>query len=1160
MAKQELMLTLSNLFFRSGVLRYKAKLITFGMLFIVLSAILIFELQLKASLNREINENQKINLNEVSSELAKKLSQYTRQLTFLHATPPVAGLAEAFYETGPDARVSFQQWQEQLQSIFTAFLENNWEYNQLRIILNNEEGMELIKVERKDSIIHVVPPDRLQSKAHRDYYPASVQFPHPVAHIFPIVLNQEFGEIEIPYHPTIHVSIPIFGPHGERFGFMIGNINARLLLRSLTALLGPDQPLIITDPDGYFIIHYDKNVEYSKDLHTSHRWQNYFIDEPTPIPNLTISRAIGDNSVYTASTQRVTFNTNKDTGYMTLALLAPESTYNALANDRRLVFYATIGMCVVLFSAIIRVLYRSSQRNFFLAESRAEAHAIVSGSKDAIIGINAQGLITSCNATAEQIFALSFPHIKNKHINEIDLPIATDDIMKTLEHPKNITDIECELAAKNHRTAKTLVCTLAPIIVRGIHTGTALIFNDVTLERQALRKNARINDELEAKISQRTKELQIAQEKALKSSDIKSRFISTISHEMRTPLNGIVSAITLLKKHLRQQDLSRFIEILATSTNSLNVLINDILDLSKIEAGKLELSPRYFNPLGLVEGVVKAQGPKAVEKGLELLLDTSQLTLSKIETDPHRLTQIINNLLSNAIKFTESGLITISVMSDIDELNTAVLHFTVTDTGIGVAEHEQQKLFKNFSQASENISSKYGGSGLGLAICQELVQLMDGNISLTSKENQGTQVSFYIKSYGWENHSFQYLSSLIHKTFAVFGSSPTLLELLSKQLTAKGGKVLKSTNIDALLRTHQGQLDHIIIEQSWLDNTQTTALNALIKQQPKLPITLLIQQDSVFRELREIRHNTLALPIVESELMAALLPNTHHGQSATHSGDMLSGTNYSISGLGHKTLLIVDDNDINIEVAAAMLSDFNLTILTANNGQEALTLLNEQNAKNKTIDCILMDCNMPEMDGYTCTAAIRKGHAGAAYQAIPIIAMTANALRGEREKCIAAGMQEFITKPIQYDSFLETLYTWLTQSIDHNKDKKTVTLINDSAKNSTPIWNKPVALQRLMGKETLLKKVCTLFVNSIAAQTEQLKLAITTLETEQVKQLSHSLKGQAGDIGAEKLYEIAAQLEVLAKANDLDEITRVAPTIFPVIEQTQQVLETYINA
>ncbi|NVJ59411.1 MAG: PAS domain S-box protein [Gammaproteobacteria bacterium] len=512
--------------------------------------------------------------------------------------------------------------------------------------------------------------------------------------------------------------------------------------------------------------------------------------------------------------------------------------------------------------------------------------------------------------------------------------------------------------------------------------------------------------------------LRKAKEEAENATKIKSDFLASMSHEIRTPINGVLGMLSLLKQQELEHTAKHQVELAYSAGESLLSVINDILDFSKIEAGKLDIEYIEFDLLAFVQSVVENFEIKAEEKNIELLVDISEIGFQQVSCDPGRLRQILNNLLSNALKFTEKGVVklTCNIMQNDQGF---YLECRVKDTGIGISQEQQQRLFLDFTQADSSTTRKFGGTGLGLAIVKRLCELMGGEISVYSNLEEGSEFSIRVKL----NNVSQPMNELVKNTVKK--------DLLSTYVMVKddlnGEQVIQQLNQFNVSFNRIKKLDEcesivvpsrLIISEDCYHNDsdlEKALSNTHIAQ------IILIKSVSSHKSLKSLTQSfpnvhdlTLFKPVTLMGLLSCFEPIVCSISPKTHTdAENLKSLNLSV--------LLVEDNRVNQTVAKAMLTKLNLSCEIANNGLEALSIL--QN-KSNTIDLVLMDCQMPQMDGYQATAEIRNGTCGDSNKEIPIIALTANALKGDKERCLAAGMNDYLSKPLSIDRLNEMLVKW----------------------------------------------------------------------------------------------------------------------------------------
>jgi signal transduction histidine kinase/CheY-like chemotaxis protein len=532
-------------------------------------------------------------------------------------------------------------------------------------------------------------------------------------------------------------------------------------------------------------------------------------------------------------------------------------------------------------------------------------------------------------------------------------------------------------------------------------------------------------------------------------SKTKSEFITNVSHEIRTPMNGVLGMLELLSTTKLDEEQHHKVSIAKSSANTLLTLINEVLDFSKIESGKLELDIIDVDINKLIEETTESIAFHAHQKDIELILDTTNLPKQLIKTDPSKIGQILTNLLGNAVKFTKAG--EILVTASIEKNNNYwQLTCSVSDSGIGIPSDKTSTLFDSFTQVDSSTTRKFGGTGLGLNISQRLCHLLNGTISVTSEENVGSCFTFTVDVLESNNKITTPVIApltLNNKNILIAENSKTSSLILAKKLERLGANVIQVDSQLSLIehmnkKSSNEKIDLTFISENFsadIDKPTNEFSNALIHSNTIFILMVYLNKPHFKKQLSLIGFNYLLNKPVFSQALHKLLHsldnNVEKTDVETANSDisviapdkpLIKNSNNDSTKQSNtfsdKRLLLVEDNRVNQMVAMGVLKRLGFTATIANNGQEAVELLSQSNE----FSLVLMDCLMPEMDGYETTKAIRSGKANAENIDIPIIALTANAMKNDKEKCLNVGMNDVLTKPINVTQVEKTLKHWLS--------------------------------------------------------------------------------------------------------------------------------------
>lgn len=1115
-------------------------------LFLTLSAGIYYHAQ--SSIRNESLNNQIIALKQIEFYLNDQLDSDRKQIRFIAQLPAIEAIVQNLtHSITSDSRGynTLSQWKRHLQETFLSFVKTNPEIRQLRFIGIADKGRELVRVDNRQGLAQVIADEQLQSKGTSDYFKEITRSPNGSIYFSDIEFNRELGKIELPEWPTYRLAVRIYDAGHTLFGFVIINYNAEALLQGLTNMHHSGGVFFLNER-GDFLQHPDSSIAFAFERGDPVTWQDYSGQAALTTGSETwqqIKQPDGELLNYIAS--EINLGSSNQPKPFTIIKTLSEKSIQAQIYKQ---FLATFTGLLIIFSVALTVVFLyqkalSARRE--LQKTESNFRAIVLGSSEAIITVDREACIKDWNPAAERLLGYNNQTMGNLNICHVIADTEESSVCQVAVRDVIADGMtrSYEVQIKNHKGQDRHVeMTLSAI--KDNHdnqrsASAAVIIHDITAVKQAQAMQIKHNQELEQQVEARTRELKNAVSEARTATELKSRFLANMSHEIRTPMNGIFGMLGLLRKgplSLRQQ---QQLELAESSVKSLTLLINDILDFSKIEANKLELEYIDFDLHRLLHACIQSISSITHSKDIELIAHLTDIKTPWVNGDSNRIRQVLNNLLSNAVKFTVSGQVCLKAAADLREDKTVWLTCSVQDTGIGINTDKLPGIFSSFSQEESGISREYGGSGLGLAICKQLCELMGGSISVISKKGDGSTFTFSIPLNPattlaqprfkpevsghniWIDTTQAGTSANLTNMFHHWGADVTLSE------ADRFDEIYHSKPYDLLVvnSINYNRLQPDIDSYRQQNNRSAQVLIIENGQAPDLIDPVALDSHTVL----------IDSPVTLVSLSGAL--------EAVHSDQKRPDNEQSVThtpqlNFHNRSLLVVDDHRINREVLQGLLEDFKAHVLHAQNGEEAIQILLNQHNDDSVL-AIIMDCQMPVLDGYEASRKIRSGDAGPVYKNVPIIALTAAALQGEKEKCLQAGMNDYLSKPFEPATLTQILCQWLPHYIEVPSPilNAEATTEPDDSQPHAPLWDKHRALQQLNQKQALLQRILEIYLKSVPQALETIQQAAASGDITQLISTTHGLKGTSDNVGASRIAARARQLELHALQMSEQEIS-----------------------
>jgi PAS domain S-box-containing protein len=761
----------------------------------------------------------------------------------------------------------------------------------------------------------------------------------------------------------------------------------------------------------------------------------------------------------------------------------------------------------------------------------------------AIVTLDLNENIISCNPAFEQLFSYTRAEVVGKNLDRLISPNEPEEAISftrqtkkgnaihgyTTRYRKDGSPVEVEVAG-------------VQVSIGNNNVGLLAIYHDIT-------------------------ELINAKRAAESADRAKSEFLANMSHEIRTPMNGVIGMIELLKDTPMDNEQRDYLNTANESAESLMTLINEILDFAKIESGQMSVETIDFDLRSMVEGVARTMATRAEAKGLEMVCMVNRDIPSRVKGDPTRLRQVLVNLVGNAIKFTAQGEIVIRAIVDEKKEDTSRILFSITDTGIGIPQDRQKAIFERFIQVDSSSTRKYGGTGLGLTISSELVKLMGGEIGVQSEPGQGSTFWFTITTLKPSEEGTRPLvipMDLKNLPVLVVDDNQTNRTIIGKIVTGFGCDVMQAssgTQALTLLRANyiKGKPTRLVLldmQMPDMDGEQVLKeikTDSDLRKTPVVILTSMGHRGDAAR-LEAIGCSAYLLkPVRQKELFNTILAVMGQQQQQSKQPSTSIITRHMLAEDDHSknSILLAEDNAINQKLALRVLQKVGYSVDVVENGKLAVDAVQK-----KHYAVVLMDVQMPEMDGYDATRLIRAlpGETGQ----VPIIAMTAHAMSGDREKCLQTGMNDYLSKPLNIDEVLTVINKYITaNNVTAVAESQPVADPNPSEKAEpyTPLYDLNNALPRFNDSIATFYEFLGAFITHLKKSTSELENAICIQDVTKVQSVSHSIKSAAANFEISTIRQAAQEIENRAKEGELkgaNDYLSIINSAIPMLERDYQ--------
>ena len=1040
-----------------------------------------------------------------------------------------------------------------MEEAFTTLMSRNPTYDKVRWI--DEHGLERVRINNNNGQPYLVPAAELQDKHDRYFFTETMQLKGGVIYISPLDLNMENGQIETPYKPTLRVATRVFKADGSSSGILIINIAARSMLDAFLGSAGPAADrLMLINADGYWLKSPDGTDEWGFMFHRNLTLGTRYPEVWEAVSKQDRGQIRLPNGLWTwksvSPAPKGDTRLSHNIHWKVITHL-PENDLSTLENQ---VWPPKIAGALVILSlfgfgiarlAEAKAARTQAEQETALARNEAEAahrlqeaqacfQMLFEANTSGLLVVDVEGRIVMANPAFSDMFGYPFSELINKPV-EILLPQQDRKYHteRRSEYLRTPTSRVMGAGRDLHGTRKDgsifpIEIGLSPYRDNKQAFVLATIV-DISERKRVQDELLQMNEALEQRVAERTRELQTARLEAERLANVKGNFLANMSHEIRTPMNAILGLAYLLEKaSLGSEELS-LVKKIRIAGRSLMSIINDILDFSKIESERLEIEHAPFRLNDVLDNVATLMSAVEYKQDVELIMGPAPEGVEFLLGDALRLEQVLVNLTSNALKFTEHGSVMLTVTQMPSDDKQKFLRFSVLDTGRGIAQDKQEEIFIPFAQEDTSTTRRFGGTGLGLSISRHLVKMMGGEIGVISELGKGSEFWFELPIELVEPQDYVQ-PTMAFQNVLIADDHPIAREMLaatvrslgwSPEVVSSGEEAIER----AIARAENNKLPDILLldwRMPGMDGLEAgQQIKEILGALPNAP--LIVMATAHDREtLAHEAGSNIADAILNKPITASALYNAVYEAKRRHQGEMdCDHPALTANGqrLLHQRLLIVDDSEINRDMARRILESEGAIVHLADDGQTALKWLS---AHPDQTDVVLMDIQMPVMDGYETTRQIRETLGLAS---LPIVALTAGAFKNQQIAALAAGMNGFIAKPFDVDELITLLQQYPTdQPQEITEPAPTTPAITEIT--ATPIIDLERGL-RSWGDADVYYRYLHKFANAHGHDGDEIGALIAQGALESARILAHKLKGTAGNLAIITVWELAEKIERL---------------------------------